>query len=177
MPTNEDDAMTDKRDAGEVNPGDPEGALGAGDDLAAEREKAETYLKNWQRTAADFQNFKRRVEQERSETARFANVATVINLLPVFDDLDRAVGTVDANLAGLNWVQGVMAIHRKFAALLQSMDVKEIAAEGESFNPALHEAVSQQAGEEGKVLHVVQKGYQLGDRVIRPAMVIVGDGS
>ena len=75
-------------------------------DLTAEREKADTYYKNWQRSAADFINYKRRVEQDRSANARLANAAMVINILPVFDDFDRAVGTVDANLAGLNWVQG-----------------------------------------------------------------------
>ncbi len=146
-------------------------------ELAAEREKAETYYKNWQRSAADFINYKRRIEQERGESARFAGAALVINLLPVFDDLDRAVSTVDANLAGLNWVQGVVAIHKKFGLLLQAMGVTELAAEGLQFDPSLHEAVSSQPGPEGKVLHVVQKGYALSDKVIRPAMVIVGDGS
>lgn len=143
-------------------------------ELAAEREKAETYYKNWQRSAADFINYKRRIEQDRSESARLANAAMVINILPVFDDFDRAVGTVDANLAGLNWVQGVIAIHRKFGQLLEAMGAKQIDAVGQQFDPALHEAIGQQPGEEGKVLHVVQKGYLLGDRVIRPAMVLVG---
>src|SRR5207302_882304 len=105
---------------------------------------------------------------------RFASAALVINLLPIYDDLERAVNTVDANLAGLNWVQGIIAIQRKFAQLLQAMGVSEVAASGEQFDPAKHEAVGQQPGDEGKVLHVVQKGYQLGDKVIRPAMVIVG---
>ncbi len=146
-------------------------------ELAAEKEKAETYYKNWQRSAADFVNYKRRIEQERGESARFASAALVINMLPVYDDLDRAVSTVDASLAGLNWVQGVMAIHKKFGLLLQAMGVTEVTAEGEKFDPAIHEAISSQPGPEGKVLHVVQKGYSLSDKVIRPAMVIVGDGS
>ncbi|MCS7295460.1 MAG: nucleotide exchange factor GrpE [Chloroflexota bacterium] len=144
--------------------------------LAAERERAETYYRNWQRSAADFINYKRRVEQERSEAAKLANAALAINLLPVFDDLDRAVESVDAHLAGLNWVQGIIAIHRKFKALLESMGVTEIAAAGEPFDPNIHEAVAQEPGEEGKVLHVLQKGYRLGDRVLRPALVIVGSG-
>jgi len=144
--------------------------------LAAERERAETYYRNWQRSAADFINYKRRVEQERAEAARMANAAVAINLLPVFDDLDRAVEAVDAHLAGLNWVQGILAIHRKFKALLESMGVTEIAAAGEMFDPNVHEAVGREPGEEGKVLHVLQKGYKLGDRVLRPAMVIVGSG-
>ena len=138
------------------------------------REKADTYYKNWQRAAADFQNYKRRIEQERGESARFANAALVINLLPVYDDLDRAVGTVDAHLAGLNWVQGVIAIQKKFTGLMTAMGVSEVPSEGERFDPALHEAVANQPGDEGKVLHVIQKGYKVGDKVIRPAMVIVG---
>jgi molecular chaperone GrpE len=144
------------------------------DELASEREKAETYYKNWQRTAADFANYKRRVDQERQETARLSNAALVINLLPVFDDLDRAVSSVDSTLAGLNWVQGVTAIHAKFGRLLEAMGVTEVSAEGETFDPARHEAVGKQPGEEGKVLHVLQRGYELQGKVIRPAMVIVG---
>ena len=156
--------------------GEPSGAGPASDELAAEREKADTYYKNWQRSAADFINYKRRIEQERGETARFASAALVINILPVFDDLDRAVQTVDASLAGLNWAQGILAIHKKFQQLLHAMGVSEVAAEGEAFDPAQHEAIGEQAGPEGKVLHVVQKGYTLNDKVIRPAMVIVGSG-
>ena len=151
-------------------------AAGPVDELASEREKAETYYKNWQRAAADFQNFKRRVEQERSESARLSSAALVINLLPVYDDLDRAVASVDSTLAGLNWVQGVSAIHQKFGRLLEAMGVREVDAVGEQFDPARHEAIGRQSGEEGKVLHVAQKGYSLHDKVIRPAMVIVGSG-
>jgi molecular chaperone GrpE len=144
--------------------------------LDEEREKTQTYMRNWQRAAADYQNFKRRVEEERSETARFANAALIINLLPLADDLERAVQTVDGALAGLTWVEGIVLINRKLQALLEAMGVHEIAADGEAFDPAVHEAVAQQPGEEGKVLSVVQKGYRLGDRIIRPSMVIVGKG-
>jgi molecular chaperone GrpE len=144
------------------------------DELAAVREKAENYYKNWQRAAADFANYKRRTEQEKAESSRLMSAALVINLLPVYDDLDRAVGSVDAHLAGLNWVQGIVAIHQKFGRLLEAMGVKEVEAEGQDFDPARHEAVGRQPGDEGRILHVVQKGYQVQDKVIRPAMVIVG---
>ncbi len=163
--------------AGDAAPqGDPPPADPASE-LQAEREKAESYYRSWQRTAADFANYKRRVEQERSEAQRLANAALVINLLPVFDDLERAVASVDSHLAGLNWVQGIINIHQKFWRLLEAMGVQEIQAEGAQFDPASHEAVARQAGPEGRVLHVVQKGYTLGGKVIRPAMVIVGDGT
>lgn len=174
--------MAAEAESSPANGGDQQAATASADieslqaELAAAREQADTHYKSWQRSAADFVNFKRRVEQDRAESARLANAAVVINLIPVYDDLDRAVGTVDAQLAGLNWVQGVVAIHRKFSQMLEAMGVKEIDAAGQVFDPARHEAIGQQAGEEGKVVHVVQKGYLLGEKVLRPAMVIVGSG-
>ena len=144
--------------------------------LAEEGEKAQTYLANWQRAAADYQNFKRRVDEERSEVGRLANAALVINLLPLLDDMERALRTVDTNLAGLTWIDGIWLIYRKFQALLGNAGVKEIEAEGRPFDPKVHEAIGEAPGEEGKVVSVVQKGFLLGDRVVRPAMVIVGRG-
>jgi len=142
--------------------------------LEEEKSKAQGYLTNWQRAAADYQNFKRRVEQERGETARLANAALIINVLPLLDDLERALTTVDARLAGLTWVDGIRLIYRKFQAVLEAAGVSEIKTEGETFDPAVHEAVMFGEGEEGKVVAEVQRGYMLGDRVIRPAMVVVG---
>jgi molecular chaperone GrpE len=144
--------------------------------LDEEREKARSFYQSWQRAAADYQNFKRRVEDERSETARLASAALIINLLPLLDDLDRALKNVDAHLAGLTWVDGIRLIYRKFQAMLEMAGVAEIDADGQTFDPAQHEAVSQAPGEDNKVVSVVQKGYRLGDRVIRPAMVVVGHG-
>ena len=144
--------------------------------LDEERQKAQSFMASWQRAAADFQNYKRRVEEERSETARFASAALIINLLPMIDDLERALKNVDTHLAGLTWVDGIRLIHRKFQAVLEMTGVQEIEADGETFDPSQHEAVSQGPGEENKVIAVVQKGYKLGDRVIRPAMVVVGHG-
>ena len=106
--------------------------------------------------------------------ARLANVSLVINLLPLMDDLARALRNVDAKLAGLTWIDGIWLIQRKFEAVLQNAGVKEIPADGQTFDPQVHEAISEAPGEVGRVISVVQKGYALGDRVIRPAMVIVG---
>ena len=145
--------------------------------LAEEQEKAQSFYQSWQRAAADFQNFKRRVDEERSEVGRLANAALVINLLPLLDDLERALRTVDTKLAGLTWIDGIWLIYRKFQALLENAGVKEIQADGQPFDPKVHEAISEAPGEEGKVVSVVQKGYLLGDRVVRPAMVIVGTGN
>jgi molecular chaperone GrpE len=145
--------------------------------LAEAEEKAQGYLASWQRTAADFQNYKRRNEEERTELARMANVALIINILPLVDDFERALQSVDSRIAGLTWMDGIRLIHRKFQALLEMAGVKEIEADGQPFDPNVHEAVTFGEGEEGKVVAVVQKGYKLGDRVIRPAMVVVGKSS
>jgi molecular chaperone GrpE len=143
-------------------------------ELAKEKERAEANLASWQRSAADFQNYKRRVEQEREEIARLSNAALIINLLPMVDDLERALASVDTRLAGMTWLDGLRLIHRKFQALLEMNGVTEIEADGQDFNPNIHEAVTFGPGEENKVIAVVQKGYRLGGRVLRPAMVVVG---
>ncbi len=164
--------------AAEVPAGEePQDVEGLRRSLEEEKEKARSHLSNWQRAAADYQNLKRRVEQERSEVGRLANASLVINLLPLLDDLERALRTVDSKLAGLTWIDGVWLIYRKFQAVLENAGVKEIPADGESFDPNVHEAISEAPGEEGKIVSVVQKGYTLGERVIRPAMVIVGKGA
>jgi molecular chaperone GrpE len=142
--------------------------------LAREKERAESYYASWQRAAADHQNFKRRVDQERAEQAQFANVSLIFNLLPLVDDIERALENVDSHLAGLTWLDGIRLIHRKFQALLEMNGVTEIAADGQDFDPNMHEAVMYTEGETGKVLNVAQKGYMLGGRVLRPAMVVVG---
>ena len=156
----------------ESPPEQPEKPLA--DQLAEEREKAQSYLASWQRAAADYQNFKRRVDQEREELSRLASAALIINLLPLVDDLERALLNVDARLAGLTWVDGVRLIYRKFQALLEMNGVTEIEADGQPFDPTVHEAVMFGEGEDGKVTSVVQKGYMLGGRVLRPSMVVVG---
>lgn len=162
--------------AAETSQQEPTDADGLRARLEEEKERAQNYLANWQRAAADYQNFKRRVEQERSEAARLAGASVVINLLPLLDDLERALRTVDSKLAGLTWIDGIWLIYRKFQAVLENAGVQEIPAEGQPFDPQVHEAISEAPGEEGKVVSVVQKGYKLGDRVIRPAMVVVGRG-
>lgn len=144
--------------------------------LAEEKAKAEGYLANWQRAQADFINFKRRVEQERSETVKAANAMLMLNLLPVLDDLERALESVSVKLAGLTWVDGIHLIYRKLLAILEGYGLSEIEALGEPFDPNLHEAVLYGEGEEGKVIEELQKGYKLYDRVIRPTIVKVGKG-
>jgi len=139
-----------------------------------EKQKAEGYLANWQRAQADFINYKRRTEQEKNELTKFSTAMLILNLLPVMDDLERALSTVPTALAGLSWFDGLRLIHRKLVAILENQGLQAIEAEGKDFDPNLHEAIMHVEGEEGKVVQVMQKGYKLHDRIIRPAMVTVG---
>jgi molecular chaperone GrpE len=140
------------------------------------RAEAQRYLANWQRAEADFSNYKRRMEQERDETRRTANAALIINILPVLDDLERALASLDIRLAGLTWFDGIRLIYRKLLLVLENAGVRQIEAEGQAFDPRFHEAVMRGEGPEGKVVAEVQRGYKLHDRVLRPAMVVVGKG-
>jgi molecular chaperone GrpE len=144
--------------------------------LAKALEDAKKYFNNWHRAEADFQNYKRRTEQEREELRRFGNVSVIINLLPVLDDFERAFASLDSHLAGLSWFDGMLLIYRKLRQLLENAGVKQIETEGQAFDPRFHEAVAHVEGEEGKVISEVQRGYMLHDRVLRPAMVVVGKG-
>lgn len=137
---------------------------------------AQRYLENWRRAQADLENYKKRVEQERSESARFAGMPLIINILPVLDDLDRALMAIPEKLAHLSWTEGIRLIRRKLQAILEAQGVSEVKALGRTFDPSVHEAVGQAAGEEGQVVDEAQKGYTLHGRLIRPSFVVVGNG-
>ena len=158
----------------------PEEAAAAGpsepDELAEALASAERFEASWKRAAADLANYKRRVEQERAEQQRLARAALVLSILPVHDDFARAAETLDGAIAGDGWVQGVLAIQRKLAALLESMGVEEVPAAGQPFDPSRHEAVARAPGPDNVCLDVAQRGYSLDGGLIRPALVVVGDG-
>jgi molecular chaperone GrpE len=138
--------------------------------LAAERDEA---IDRWKRTAADFDNFRKRALRERQELVTLANERLVKDLLPILDDLERALEAA-AQHQEAQLEEGVRLTHRALAALLQQNGVKEIDTSSR-FDPHVHEALLTQPSEaeEGSVIDVVQKGYTLGDRVVRPARVVV----
>ncbi len=144
--------------------------------LAEEKEKAEGYLANWQRAQADFINYKRRSEQEKEEISKFANAVLIHSLLPILDDLERAFTSIPHHIARLTWVDGIRLIERKLQTSLEAQGLSPIKALGEPFDPKFHEAAMHSKGKEGMVIDELQKGYKLQDRVIRPAMVVVGNG-
>jgi molecular chaperone GrpE len=142
-----------------------------------EKEAAE-YKDQWLRAAADYKNFKRRTELERSDLIRGASAGLLLKLLPVADDLERALGSVTPDVAATPWYAGFKLIPQKLQTVLESEGVLPIEALGKDFDPNFHEAVIYEAaqGQEGKVVGELQKGYKLRDRVLRPTMVKVGQG-
>ncbi len=144
--------------------------------LEKEQAKSAEYLDNWRRAAADLSNYRKRAEKESSEMAKFANAALIARLLPILDDFDRAFQTEPADLRGMTWVDGMMLISRKLRAILEAEGLKPIEAMGKPFDPNYHEAVIHEETsehDEGMVIGELQKGYMLGDRVLRPTLVKV----
>lgn len=145
--------------------------------LAVAREQADDNLRSWQRTAADFSNFKRRIEDERAATALFANAVLLSRLLAVLDDFDRALDTVPPDTHEA-WVEGIRLVERKLRGLLEAEGVTPIEAVGQPFDPNLHEAVVHEDTAEypdNTVTDEVQRGYLLHERVLRPALVRVAN--
>jgi molecular chaperone GrpE len=148
--------------------------------LRAELEQAQAraneYLDGWQRARAEFANYKKRVEAEREELRRASNIALLLKLLPVVDDFERAFQILPEALVDLPWVDGVRMILRKLETILESENVTPIQAAGQPFDPLWHEAVIQEETAEhpdGYVIEEMQRGYRLGERVLRPAIVKV----
>ncbi len=149
---------------------------GLREQLGASQQEATDNKAGWQRTAADFQNYRRRTDQERLESLGLANESLLRKLLVVADDFDRAMSQTPPELAGQGWTEGVWAIDRKLRTLLESEGLKPIEAEGQPFDPHQHEAVAQEETEaipDGTVVAELQRGYRIRDRVLRPAMVVV----
>jgi molecular chaperone GrpE len=141
--------------------------------LTEAQAQAAEYKDGWQRALADFQNYKRRTDAERADTYQNAVGNIIKRYLPVLDDMERAMTARPADLA---WANGVELICRKLQTILENEGLKRIEAEGQPFDPNFHEAISQEPAdgvESGHVIGVVQNGYMLGERVIRPALVRV----
>ena len=153
-------------------------------ELEAAKAQAAEYLEGWQRARAEFANYKRRVEKEQSEANQNATSRVIGRFVDVLDDFNRAVqdkpadtGEAAANAAALaQWAVGVSLIQRKLQNILDAEGVERIKAEGLTFDPAQHEAVTHEDSPEhapGQIIAVVRQGYRIGDKIIRPALVRV----
>jgi molecular chaperone GrpE len=146
----------------------------------AEHQKLQTqsqeYLDGWQRARAEFANYKKRVERDMKDSYQNAAGDVLKSLLPVIDDFDRALANVPPELQGNQWINGINLIQRKLNKMLDDYGVTPIDPTGEAFDPALHEAIGQDSDTDvpsGHITATMQKGYKVGERVLRPALVRV----
>jgi len=147
-------------------------------DAELEKVKAELENKNdlLLRTAAEFDNFKKRTERERASVAEFAKANVIKELLPILDNIDRAALMEDKTSA--DYIKGIELIVKQFEALGAKLGIVELAKVGDNFDPNCHEAVMHVEDEtlgENVIAEVLQKGFKIGDTVIRPAMVKVAN--
>ncbi len=138
--------------------------------------QSQEYLDGWQRTRAEFANYKKRVEREMQDSYQSASADVLKGLLPIIDDFDRAIANVPQGLSDEPWVNGVIMIQRKLVKLLDEFGIEPVDPTGQPFDPKLHEAVGMDEASDvpsGHVTATMQKGYVIGDRVLRPALVRV----
>jgi molecular chaperone GrpE len=149
------------------------------DSLAALRQEKDSLQDRLLRTAAEFDNYRKRVDRERRELSEAAASDILSEMLPIVDNFERALqAAAPAGAEGFR--KGVELIHRQMLDLLRKRGVKPIEARGADFDPRLHQAVIHEASDEhreGEVMEELQRGYMLGERLLRPAMVKVAKGS
>jgi molecular chaperone GrpE len=145
-------------------------------ELAETQLKANEYLDGWQRSRAEFANYKKRIERDQSEVQQQAAGRIARRYLEVVDDLDLALKNRPQDGDGAVWANGVELVYRKLLNFLDSEGVKSMKVLGEVFDPNFHEAISLEPSDavpSGHVFEVLKQGYLLGDRVLRPALVRV----
>jgi len=151
------------------------GDAGAADkDVGDVRQERDDYLEHWRRTAAEFDNYRKRVERERRERAEGAAADLLRQLLPIVDDFERALQADEG--AGDAYRRGVEIIYRQVTELLRKSGVTPVETVGAAFDPRYHQAVNAEPSSgrpDGEILEEYRRGYMLGDRLLRPAMVKV----
>jgi molecular chaperone GrpE len=142
-------------------------------ELQQAKEEALTNLSGWQRAQADFENYKKRKENENKELVEFAREVTVAKLLPTLDSLEQGLKHMPEGVDE-NWKNGIMGTLQQLDKALAELGVKKIEAVGKKFDPNYHEAVREVPGEEdGMVVEEYQVGYELNGKVIRPSQVVI----
>lgn len=144
--------------------------------LEEARAAAADFEDRWKRSQADFANAKKRMDKQRTQIYQMSTADLAKKLLPVIDDFERAVENVPEQVVENSWFEGIELVHKKLSTILEQFDVVPIEAAGEPFDPNIHDAVTAESSEEfesGIVIKELQKGYKVGEQVIRPSLVIV----
>lgn len=145
-------------------------------ELQNAQNQCKEYFEGWQRERADFMNYKKRVERDQAQLHQIITANIIKKFLVVLDDMERAIKNRPTDAEQQEWWNGVDLIYRKLQSILEAEGIQPIAASGDLFDPNLHEAISHEEHQEvqsGHIIEVVQQGYRLGDRVVRPALVRV----
>lgn len=145
------------------------------------KKQCDEYLAGWQRAKADYENYKKQVEREKQEFAKFTNLDLVMSLTPIYDHLKLSFSHLPVEIKDSQWLKGMEQIKKQFQDFLINQGVEEIKVKvGDKFNPEEHEAVSEQLAvsneqkaKSDKVLEVISNGYKMHDKVILPTKVIV----
>jgi molecular chaperone GrpE len=144
-------------------------------ELAKEREAATDYMQRWQRAQADFSNLKRRAQQEQEQLQRLAGAQALAGILPALDSFERAFATLPPSLSHLSWIDGIGLVHLQLHGALQAAGIKPFAPDrGAPFDARRAQSIGEIETSEvppGTVAVVVQQGYELGDLLLRPALV------
>jgi molecular chaperone GrpE len=152
-----------------------EGAADGGAPSSALQEERDRYLELAQRTQADFENYRKRAAKDAAGAGERAKAGLVRELLPVLDNLERALATADGDSSSV--VEGVRLVRADLVGVLERSGVESFDPAGEPFDPTVHEALSTRPAPEGTsagiVMDVVEKGYRLNETVLRPARVVV----
>lgn len=154
------------------------------DEVSKDKKTRESEVKiaeltsGWQRTQADFANYKRQAEVDKTRFVKLANQDLMLEVLPVLDNFQLAAKHVPAELESNNWAIGVKQIEKQLESILESEGLKKIAAIGSEFNPHFHEAIEHLRSDkpEGEIVEEIVPGYTFDDIVIRPAKVKVSSG-
>ncbi len=166
-----DEVVRDDQDGGTHEPTPAE-------ELDALRRARDEFEDRWLRQSAEFDNYRKRVERERRELAEYATADVLLEVLPILDDLERALAATEAadDPALDSYRQGLALIHRQFTDVLRKRHVVAVEALGADFDPNVHQAVGQEPSDshrDGEVIEELRRGYRLGDRLLRPSMVKV----
>lgn len=141
-------------------------------------EEKQEYLDGWQRSKADFINFKKRNEEERQGFIKFALEGIILEIIPTLDSFDMALKNKEAwEKAPKDWRLGIEHIYKQLLKSLKSHGVEQINPIGENFSREKHDSIEEIEGEDGKIMDVTLRGYSLNGKIIRPAQVKVGNGA
>ncbi|NQV00263.1 MAG: nucleotide exchange factor GrpE [Parcubacteria group bacterium] len=140
-------------------------------------EKLDEATNGWKRALADYENFKKRSEEDKMELVQYASENLILEILPVLDNFQSAYKALPKDLEDHSWAEGIKYIKVQLEDVLKSNNVKELKTAGEKFDPEVHEAIEKVKSKNKKniVIEEVVKGYKMGDKIIRAAKVKIGD--